>query len=256
MGRDRYGRGVDPDEHARRASAFGTAAAAYAEHRPDYPAAALEWGLAPVRDRVGLRVLDLAAGTGKLTAGLVALGLDVVAVEPDPAMLAELRARFPEVEALPGSAEEIPLPDGSVDAITVGQALHWFDLGRAVPEFRRVLRPDGVLVALWNTYDARVPWVSGFCDVSGAHRYAKADPADPGTALPEVEVAEFPHRLRRTADSLVATTATLSAALILAPAERAAHLGRIRDYLHSTPETATGEFEVPLVTETVRSTFR
>src|SRR5436305_7874146 len=143
----------DPAEWARRASSFGAQAADYDEHRPDYPLAALEWSLAPVGS-AGPRVLDLGAGTGKLTGGLLALGLlDVLAVEPDAEMLGELTRRFPEVDARPGSAEDIPLPDDSVDAVLAGQAMHWFDLARALPEITRVLRPGGVLAGLWNRPD-------------------------------------------------------------------------------------------------------
>ncbi len=147
-------------------SSFGAAAAAYAEHRPDYAEAAVRWALEPVRGRRPLRVLDLAAGTGKLTAALAGLGAEVTAVEPDPAMLAELRRRLPAIPAGPGRAEEIPLPDGSVDAVLVGQALHWFDLDRAVPEIARVLAPGGVLAALWNVDDDRVGWVAALDEVS------------------------------------------------------------------------------------------
>jgi ubiquinone/menaquinone biosynthesis C-methylase UbiE len=97
----------------RRGSSFGAAAAAYAEHRPGYAQDAVRWALAPVRDRRPLRVLDLAAGTGKLTATLVRLGAEVTAVEPDPAMLAEFRRSLGSVRALSGRAEDIPLPDAS-----------------------------------------------------------------------------------------------------------------------------------------------
>ncbi|GAA3049881.1 hypothetical protein GCM10020000_33200 [Streptomyces olivoverticillatus] len=105
---------MDEDEHLLHASSFGAAAVAYAEHRPDYAQAAVRWAL---ETAPGPRVLDLGAGTGKLTATLVALGADVIAVEPDPAMLTELRRSLPAVRALPGSAEAIPLPDASVDAV-------------------------------------------------------------------------------------------------------------------------------------------
>jgi predicted RNA methylase len=88
---------VEPDERQRHASSFGTAAAAYDEHRPDYAQAAVRWALEPAP---GPRVLDLGAGTGRLMAVLVALGADVVAVEPDPAMLSELRRALPSVPAL------------------------------------------------------------------------------------------------------------------------------------------------------------
>ncbi|WP_308190984.1 class I SAM-dependent methyltransferase [Pseudonocardia terrae] len=124
-----------------RARSFGPSAEAYAAHRPGYPGPAVDWALGTVRGRV----LDLAAGIGKLTASLVGRVREVVGVEPDPAMLARLRAELPDVEAHEGAAEQIPLPDASVDAVLVGQAIHWFDPGRAFPEIARVLRPGGVL---------------------------------------------------------------------------------------------------------------
>ncbi len=116
---------VIADEGARRGASFGAVAEAYAEHRPDYPEGAVRWCLAPAgRDVAALRVLDLGAGTGKLTAVLAGLGADVTAVDPDAAMLAQLRRRLPSARALAGRAETIPLPDGSVDAVLCGQALH------------------------------------------------------------------------------------------------------------------------------------
>jgi ubiquinone/menaquinone biosynthesis C-methylase UbiE len=141
---------VEQDERLR--FSFGAAATAYAEHRPDYARAAVRWALerAP-----GPRVLDLGAGTGKLTAVMAALGADVIAVEPDPAMLAELRRALPDVLALPGRAEAIPLPDASVDAVLVGHVLHWFDMAVAGPEIARVLVPGGILASLWNVFDDR-----------------------------------------------------------------------------------------------------
>ncbi len=147
----------DPDLWARRASSFGAAARAYAEHRPDYAAEAIAWCLAGAEGEVG-RVLDLAAGTGALTGGLVAAGVAVTAVEPDPGMLAELHRRLPGVPAVIGTAEAIPLGDGSVDAVLVGTAFHWFDEARALPEIARVLRPGGVLALLYNNLDESVPW--------------------------------------------------------------------------------------------------
>ncbi|MFF3500228.1 class I SAM-dependent methyltransferase [Streptomyces sp. NPDC003247] len=158
---------MDQDERLRHASSFGAVAAAYAEHRPDYARAAVRWALEPAP---GPRVLDLGAGTGKLTATLVALGADVIAVEPDPAMLTELRRSLPAVRALPGSAEAIPLPDASVDAVLAGNALHWFDMAVAGPEIARVLAPGGVLAGLWNVMDDRVEWVAGLARAGAPRR--------------------------------------------------------------------------------------
>jgi SAM-dependent methyltransferase len=133
--------------HEAAARGFARSADAYERARPEYPPEAVAWlagrlGLGP-----GRRVVDLAAGTGKLTRPLAATGADVVAVEP----LAEMRARIgPVAEALEGTAEAMPLPAGDADAVTVGQAFHWFDGPAALAEVHRVLRPGGALALLWN----------------------------------------------------------------------------------------------------------
>ena len=253
------------DEQRRRlSSSFGAAAAAYAEHRPDYAQAAVHWALelAP-----GSRVLDLGAGTGKLTATLDALGLDVVAVEPDPAMLTELCRALPAVRASPGGAEAVPLPDASVDAVVSGNAMHWFDMSAAGPELARVLVPDGILAGLWNVFDDRVAWVAELERVGGSAAIGSRDTfstwraATAGVHLPNdgshprfgsPEQAEFPHGQLRTADSLVATFATKAGMLVMPEQERDATLGRIRAFLASTPETSGGEFTVPMLTGVLR----
>lgn len=250
--------GMSTQEWAARAASFGSQAAAYAEHRPDYPDSAIAWGLAPVRDRPGRRVLDLGAGTGKLTAGVLATGAAVVAVEPDANMLAELVARYPDAEATPGTAERIPLPDASVDAVVVGQALHWFDMEVAMPEIARVLRPGGVMAALWNIPDDRTEWVDGYLEVAGLQRWSKrrsqASLAHP--RFGEFEMGEFGHAHRRTAESLVAALATYSDTLIRTPEVRAAKLDAAMEYLRGRPETASGEFDYPLMTLVCRGLVR
>lgn len=249
----------------RHSSSFGAAATAYAEHRPDYTQAAVRWALEPAP---GPRVLDLGAGTGKLTATLDALGAEVIAVEPDPAMLSQLRHALPTVRAVPGSAEAIPLPDGSVDAVLAGNAMHWFDMDAAGPEMARVLGPNGVLAGLWNVVDNRVDWVAELEQVSGSAAIGPRDtPASwrietADMHLPKAGVAarfgspqqaEFPHGQRRTADSLVETLATKAGMLVMPEQEREATLGRIRAFLASRPETAHGEFTLPMLTGVLRA---
>jgi SAM-dependent methyltransferase len=253
-------------ERLRHGSSFGAAAAAYAEHRPGYAEAAVRWAIEPVRAREPLRVIDLGAGTGKLTEILVRLGAEVTAVEPDPGMLAELRRRPGSVRSLPGSAEDIPLPEGAADAVLVGQAMHWFDLGRAMPEIARVLVPGGVLAALWNVDDDRVGWVAELAEISkrtssvtllrwrdGAGQSRQDRIAAAGSGLFRAgQVGEFEHGQRRTAESLLATIATHSHLLVMEEPQRAALLAEIRDFLHGRPATSSGEFVLPLVTAVLR----
>jgi SAM-dependent methyltransferase len=149
---------------AERAASFGQAADVYERSRPDYPAAAIDWLL----PEGAVTVLDLGAGTGKLTRALLERGLEVIAVEPADEMRATLAAAMPEALALAGTAESIPLPDSSVDAITVAQAWHWVDPAVALPEAARVLRPGGTLGLVWNRRDERVPWVARLSQVMGS----------------------------------------------------------------------------------------
>ena len=134
---------------------FGANASDYERARPGYPHEVLDvLGLPP-----GARVCDLAAGTGKLTRMLVGRGYDVVAVEPIAGMRAQLSEVLPDVEVLDGTAESLPLPDGELDAVTVGQAFHWFRFDEALAEIARVLKPDGIVALVWNRRDESVPWV-------------------------------------------------------------------------------------------------
>jgi SAM-dependent methyltransferase len=266
---------VNEDERLRRGSSFGAVATEYAEHRPNYPEDAVRWSLAPAAvaggaaaggssgtDVAGLRVLDLGAGTGKLTAQLAGLGASVTAVEPDQGMLAELRRRLPSVPAFLGGAESIPLPDASVHAVVCGQSLHWFNLDLALPEISRVLLPGGVLAALWNSDDDRVEWVAGL--QSAAEGAASPSLSRRRTETAAVDFAatpfftatvhaEFPHGQRRTADSLAATIATHSQFLVMSPPDRERVLAKVRAYLGSRPETAAGEFTLPMVTSVIRT---
>ncbi|WP_062135944.1 class I SAM-dependent methyltransferase [Demequina aestuarii] len=139
------------------ATSFGAAAGDYEQGRPGYPADAVAWllGASPGR------VLDLGAGTGKLTALVADVAAEVVAVDPDVAMLETLTRSLPDVSTAVGQAEQIPLRDASVDAVLLGQAWHWVDVAAASAEIARVLRPGGTLGLIWNIRDSREPWVAG-----------------------------------------------------------------------------------------------
>jgi len=139
------------------ARSFGARAQLYDRYRPRYPAAAIDFVLA---GRAPQRILDLGAGTGLLTRDLIGRAPEVLAVEPDDGMRAVLATTAPEAEALAGSAERIPVPDASIDAVLVGQAFHWFARPDADRELARVLRPGGVVGLMWNITDRRLPWVS------------------------------------------------------------------------------------------------
>jgi SAM-dependent methyltransferase len=172
-------------------------------------------------------------------------------------MLAELTRRFPRVEARSGTAEVIPLPDASVHAVFAGQALHWFDLDRALPEIGRVLLPGGFLVAVWNVYDDSVPWIAEFCRITDAIGYSRSNVSwENLEPLGPTERVTFPHSTRRTVDSLVSTVATQSNMIVSTPKERAASLARTREFLLSNPAISDGEFDIPMITIGIRATPR
>jgi SAM-dependent methyltransferase len=255
-------------DRLRRASSFGAAAGQYAQHRPGYAEAAIRWCLAPVSGAQPVRVVDLGAGTGILTGALARLGADVIAVEPDQEMLSELRRQLPGVRAVEGSAEALPMPDRSVGAVLCGQAMHWFDLDRALPEMARVLMPGGVLAGMWNVDDDRVDWVAGVAAMSKAGATLSRWRATPESDSEQgvlragsswfapVEEREFGNGQLRNADSLVAAIATQSRMLVMDEAERVRALAAIRDFLHRQPETSAGEFSLPLVTVALRAVRR
>jgi ubiquinone/menaquinone biosynthesis C-methylase UbiE len=147
-----------PDERLHpRAQEFSKAASVYEGARPEFPVAAIDWLCEQLRIDGATRVLDLAAGTGRLTVPLYARTRQIVAVEPVPEMRAVLRAALPEIEVLDGTAEAIPLPDASVGAVVVAQAFHWFEPVPALAEIARVLVPGGRLGLVWHSPDRSDP---------------------------------------------------------------------------------------------------
>ncbi|MGN5477362.1 class I SAM-dependent methyltransferase [Cupriavidus basilensis] len=166
--------------HHAAAEGFAAQAATYARGRPEYPEGIGDWlrgtlGLGP-----GKTVVDLGAGTGKFTRRLAATGAAVIAVEPVDEMRAQLSAALPAVQAVAGTAEAIPLPDASVDAVVCAQAFHWFANEHAMAEIRRVLRPGGTLGLVWNVRDESMPWVARLTTImtpfeGDAPRFYKGD---------------------------------------------------------------------------------
>lgn len=145
------------------ARSFAGVADAYDNARPTYPRDAVAWMVQPQ----SARVLELGAGTGKLTQQLVALGHEVIATDPLEPMLSRLCRRVPTARAVLSGAERIPLSARSVDVVIAAQAFHWFHTDRVLPEVARVLRPRGAFALVWNHRDDRVPWVRRLGSIIG-----------------------------------------------------------------------------------------
>ena len=244
------------DPRRERSLSFGSQAAAYERGRPSYPPEAVDWLLAPTDTWVARDVLDLGAGTGKLTTRLVERGLTVIAVDPIAEMLEMLRTALPDTPALLGSAEQIPLLDNAVDAVLVAQAWHWFDQERAVAEIARVLRPGGRLGVLWNTRDERSGWVKDFGRIVGLEHdrdNATVDLPEPFTDIATHQV-EWTNYI--TPQALIDYVASRSYC-ITSPAEvRARTLDEVRELLvnHPSLANATG-LAMPYITVCVRATL-
>ena len=241
----------DAAQRRRQASSFGAAAAAYERGRPPYPPEAVDWLL----PQGASRVLDLGAGTGKLTRQLLDRGLDVVAVEPSEGMREQLARAVPGAAVYAGSAEEIPLPDRSLDAVLVAQAWHWVDRGRAVPEVARVLVPGGRLGLVWNIRDEREDWVAELGRIlhdPGDHQRGDRGIIGPPFGPVEHRDVEWTHQLSR--DELIDLAASRSYVITMTDQERAAVLAgvaRLAD--RRLGPAGAGELALPYVTECYRA---
>ncbi|RLP97042.1 class I SAM-dependent methyltransferase [Micromonospora sp. CV4] len=239
------------------ALSFGAAASDYDRFRPRYPDAAVRWALDGLSDA---RVVDLAAGTGILTRALLALGHEVVPVEPDPGMRAQLAASTPGTTALAGSAEAVPLPDGAADAVLAGTAYHWFDREPAHAEIARVLRPGGTFAPIWNIRDDRVDWVDDLGRI--AHFGDKSaslfgEYADFGPAFDAIEVDEFAHRVTLTPDELFGMVRTRSYWLTASTEDQQRVQRELTDLLDTHPALAGREtLELPYRTLVLRARRR
>jgi ubiquinone/menaquinone biosynthesis C-methylase UbiE len=233
-----------------RARSFGSVAEAYDRGRPAYPADAVAW-LAGGEARV---VLELGAGTGKLTRELVDQGHAVFATDPDEAMLAVLRERVPEVSAKVATAEEIPANDRSVDVVVVAQAFHWFDHEVALPEIARVLKPGGHVALVWNSRDERIPWVRRMgailgrqdLDTSSSERLVHSD------LFGFMEEASFKHWQEIDRETILDMARSRSSFAVMDESERESHLAEVLAFYDEYGRGMDG-MRIPYVTRCYRA---
>lgn len=246
---------VDHTQTAR-ARSFGPAADSYDRLRPTYPAEAVRWALGGAPRRV----VDLGAGTGILSRVLTVLGHEVVPVEPDAAMRARLAAAGPQLDPLEGTAERIPLPDASVDAVVAGQAYHWFDPEPAHAEVARVLRDGGVFAPIWNRRDETVSWVAELSAISDDDTAGRGirEPGSNidscGPAFGPLERTLFRHATSYTVDTLVGLVATRSYYLTASPQRQRELERRVRRLAATHPDLAGRHtFDLPYLTDVYRA---
>jgi SAM-dependent methyltransferase len=235
-----------PSIHDTAAAGFGAKADAYARGRPEYPPAVEDWLREDLGLGTGKAALDLGSGTGKFLPRLRATGAAVIAVEPVAAMRAQLVERNPGVEAREGSAEQIPLGDGSVDTVVCAQSFHWFATSAALAEIRRVLKPGGALGLIWNVRDQRIAWVAALTCImapyeAGIPRYdhqewRKVFPAEGYGPLRE---RHFPNGHRGPPEQVILER-VLSVSFIAAlpKDEQERVIAAIRDLIATSPELA------------------
>jgi SAM-dependent methyltransferase len=230
---------------------FGEAAEAYERGRPEYPTGIVDWLLADAP----VTVVDLGAGTGKLTRALVGRAETVVAVEPDAAMRAALSQRLPGTSVVTGTGEDIPLRDGYADVIVAGQAWHWVDPGRAVPEVARVLRPGGTLGLVWNDRDEADPWIARLSEILEAFGTSPDAAYEPivGDPFGELETTEVPWVHDVPIDGVVDMVVSRSYVIALPDDRRARLVMQVRDLAHDGMNTTTGLVPIRYVTHGYRA---
>jgi SAM-dependent methyltransferase len=243
--------------HAQAAVGFGRAGDAYDRGRPDYPPNAVEHLLGVLNITPDSRLVELGAGTGKFTTCLAATGAQIIAIEPVTSMRNRLAARLPGVQVVDATAEAIPLPDRSVDAIVAAQAFHWFDAKRAIAEIHRVLKSGGGLGLIWNVRDASIPWVGKLTTIIDPYegtvpRYRTLEWMSAfhgGTLFGPLQTRAFPHVQRLTPSDLVDRVASISFIAALSDAERFRVLGQVRELLQTEPALRERtQFEMPYQT--------
>jgi len=252
---------MDTDRWRQRASSFGPAAELYDRVRPSYPLPALQWALTPLGPGTW-RIGDIGAGTGIMTRLILGAGHEAVAVEPDPLMRRRLADTTPAALAVEGSAESMPLADGSLDGAVAAQAYHWFDRDRAHAELARVIRPGGMFAAIWNDRDDTAAWVHEYSRIVEGDRGPDGSGADSGRAavtsygdaFGAVDRAVFHHWVPHTAESLVALLESRSYYLAATVRRKAELESEVLHLARTHPDLAARtEFELPYVTMVFRA---
>lgn len=228
-GREGNGRDL-ADERRRRARSYGGFAEDYDRYRPGYPPEAVRW----LAGSGSARVLELGAGTGKLTAILLGAGHDVVATDPAEPMLRHLRSAAGAARCAAARAEDIPFSSSSVDVVVAAQAFHWFDAERALPEIARVLRPGGVFGLVWTGGDWKVPWVRRlFALIEAPDLDAVDDPLEGSELFSTGDRRVFRHWQRFDRADLTGFVCSSSRAAIMTPDERARLASAVGDLYDS-----------------------
>lgn len=244
---------MNPDEMREHALSFASVAEAYDRARPSYPAEAVGWLVGSRRSTV----VELGAGTGKLTSLLVDAGHDVIATDPLPEMLGRLRSRVPGARVAVAGAEGIPVASCTADVVVCAQSFHWFDHDVALPEIARVLRPGGVLALAWNARDEGIPWVRKLGAIIGSadNRADLADPAAGSEHFGPVEHEEFRfwQSLRR--DELFDLVRSRSYVALLDEAERDDLLQRV-GALYDDYGRGPDGMQLPYLTRCYRTVVR
>ncbi len=235
--------GTDP-LHDYVSKGFGTTTALYERIRPEYPAAAIDILVRELGIARGKVVVDVGAGSGKLTRALISTGATLIAVEPLTEMRERLAEGVPRAVPFAGTAEHMALRDGSADAITAAQAFHWFDGDKALAEFHRVLAPGGRLGLIWNVRDRRTPWVAAFDALVDAvdpdrpdHQTGKWRAAFERTRLfRQLAQRDVEHAQTLAATDIVDRAASVSSIAALGEVERERVLDRFRELVASHPD--------------------
>jgi len=241
--------------HEVAAEGFGSGADAYERGRPSYPPDAVSWLVESLRIGPGARLVDLAAGTGKLTRLLAPSGASIAAVEPVAGMREVLHRTQADVPTLAATAEALPFAAGSLDAVTVAQAFHWFDADAAFGELARVLRPGGRLGLIWNARDRSLAWVDELWSILDRvekrapwrdHDHPLHGDVELATGFGPLHEATFHHEQRIGRDAIAERFTSVSHVAVLAPARQRDVVDEVMAVLAADPATAgRAELAIP-----------